>query len=315
MIVEGTERILADCAVETVVERVLPEDVRAMNLERFAATELESFERVREAAQAMPFLAQRRLVIVSDAQLLKADARRELWDVAQNVPDGNTLLIADLVSPRQQRPQPLGAIAGRAALRIDTTAGPDVRTRFIEETLQQLGARAEPRAIDAMADSDAELAAVRNDLEKLALGGKRITLAALERESLVIEDPKAYHFAGALVEGRTGDALGIARESFAVNRNAAIPLISALATECELLWEIARPGGTVPARLRWRERYLAPIARRVGATRARQAYERAIGAFDAIVTGRIEDPELAVDLLTAEVAGVLEQRREGAGVR
>ncbi len=123
-----------------------------------------------------------------------------------------------------------------------------------------------------------------------------------------MEDPKAYQYAGALVEGRVDQALGIAREMFANDRGAAIPLIHALATECGFLWELARPGGEIPARLRWRERTLRPIAARVGEQRARRAFERAVAAFDSIVTGKMDDPELVVDMLTAELSALSARR-------
>ncbi len=304
VIIEGTERTLADRALETVIDRILPADLRDMNLERYAAGQIDNTGRIREAVQAMPFLAASRVVAVTDAQSLKAAMRRELWEVAESVPEGNTLVICDLLSPRAQRPQPFGAMAGRGALRIDTTANEDVRTRFITETLAELKATAEPRVIDTLSRSEANLGSVRNDLEKLALGGRRISYKDLEQESLTIEDPKAYQYAGALVEGRVGEALGIAHELFANDRNAAVPLIYALATECGLLWELARKGGEIPARLRWRERALRPIAIRVGEKRARRAFERAVSAFDSIVTGKVEDPQLVVDMLTAELSGL-----------
>lgn len=302
VIVEGIERILADRALELVIERVLPPDLRDMNLERFPASQLDGVNRVREAVQAMPFLASSRVIAVTDSQTLKTAMRHELWEVAESVPEGNTLVISDLLSPRSQRPQPFGALAGRSALRIDTTANEDVRTRFIEEALQELGASAEPRVIAALARSEADLASVRNDLEKLALSGKKITYKDLEQESLTIEDPKAYRYAGALVEGRVADAMQIAHEMFANDRNAAVPLIYALATECGYLWELARAGGEIPPRMRWRERALRPIASRVGEQRARRAFERAVSAFDSIVTGKVDDPELVVDILTAELS-------------
>jgi len=302
VIVEGIERILADRALELVIERVLPPDLRDMNLERFSASQLDGVNRVREAVQAMPFLASSRVIAVTDSQTLKTAMRHELWEVAESVPEGNTLVICDLLSPRSQRPQPFGAMAGRSALRIDTTANEDVRTRFIEEALQELGASAEARVIATLARSEADLASVRNDLEKLALSGKKITHKDLEQESLTIEDPKAYRYAGALVEGRVADAMQIAHEMFANDRNAAVPLIYALATECGYLWELARAGGEIPARMRWRERALRPIASRVGEQRARHAFERAVSAFDSIVTGKVDDPELVVDILTAELS-------------
>ena len=194
-------------------------------------------------------------------------------------------------------------------MRIDTTAGEDVRERFIADTLVALGAGADGRAIDALVRADADLAAVRNDLEKLALMGKKIAFKDLESESLSIEDPKAYKYASALVEGKTAQAFSIARDLFTNDpRGAAIPLLNALATECGYLWEMARKGGELPARAKWRERVLRPLASRVGERRARIAYERAVRGIEAIVTGQAgndpEDHRTLVDRISAELAGL-----------
>ncbi len=307
VIIEGEGRLLADRALDIVIDRVLPNETRDLNLDRFPASEIEDTGRLREAVQAMPFLATSRLIVITDAQTLKTAIRREIWSVAEAVPEGNTLVICDLLSPRAQRPEPFGAMAGRSALRIDTTANDDVRKRFTEETLTELKATAEPRVIGALAGSSADLAAIRNDLQKLALSGKKITFSNLEEETLSIEDPKAWKYAGALVEGRVAEALSIAREMFANDKTAGVPLVYAAATECSLLWELAR-GGRLTGRSAWRSRALGPIAARVGEQRARRAFERAIGAFDAIVTGRIDDPELVVELLTTELAALSAKR-------
>lgn len=316
VIIEGTERVLAERALEVILDRLLPPDVRELNLQRFGPDEIGDATRVRESVQAMPFLAERRVVVVSDAQALKAQPRRDLWAVAEEVPEGSTLTILDLLSPRSQRPQPFGALAGRSALRVDTTASEETRARFVEETLERLGAKADARVLDELARSEADLAAVRNDLEKLALGGKKITLKDLEQESLAIEDPKAYKYASALVEGKVAEALGIAQECFANDpRGAAIPLLHALATECGFLWELARPGGELPARARWRERVLRPLARRVGERRARIAYERAVRGVEAIVTGRAgtdpDDHRTLIERISVELSGMGGSRRSG----
>jgi DNA polymerase III delta subunit len=307
VVIEGTERVLADRALEVILDRLLPLEVRDLNLTRFAAENLTEASSVREAVHAMPFLADRRVVVVAETQTMRSALRQDLLEVAQSVPDGNTLVLLDLLSPRSQRPVPFGTLAGRAALRVDTTAGEDARARFVEETLQRLAAQAEPRVVEELAHSQADLAAVRSDLEKLALAGKRITLKDLEREALAIEDPKAYKYASALAEGRIAEALAIAHESFANDpRSAAIPLLSALATECNYLWELARPGGQLPSRARWRERFLRPIARRVGERRARIAYERAVRGIEAIVTGRAgsdpDDYRALVDRISVELS-------------
>ncbi len=308
VVIEGTERALAERALEILLDRLLPPDVRDLNLERFPAEDAGDAGRVAEALQAMPFLAERRVVVVSETQTMRAQPRRDLWEVAQNVPEGSTLVLIDLLAPRGKGPQSFGVMAGRAAMRIDTTAGEETRARFVEELLTRLNTTAEPRAVDELARSSAELAAVRNDLEKLALAGKKITLKDLEREAISIEDPKAYRYASALAEGRVDEALAIAHESFANDSRAGIALLSALATECMSLWELARPGGELPARARWRERALRPVAQRVGERRARVAYERAVRGIEAIVTGRAgsdpDDQRTLVDRITVELAGL-----------
>ncbi len=309
VIVEGTERALAERAVDALLDRLLPPDMRARNFERFPAAEWSDASRVREATQAMPFLADRRVVLVTDAHTLKTQPRRDLLEVMQTVPDGNTLIVVDLLSPRSKRPEPFGALAGRSALRVDTTASEEARARFVTETLAELGASAEPRVIAELGRSEVELSAIRNDLQKLALGGKKITYKDLEGESLAVEDPKAYRYASALVEGKIAEALSIAHEFFANDpRNAAIPLLSALATECGFIWEMARPGGELPARAKWRERVLRPLASRVGERRARVAYERAVRGVEAVVTGAAgndpDDHRTLVERITVELSGI-----------
>jgi hypothetical protein len=58
----------------------------------------------------------------------------------------------------------------------------------------------------------------------------------------------------------------------------------------------------LPARHRWRERALRPIARRIGERRARYGYQRAVLGFEAVVTGRIDDQRAMIELLTADLA-------------
>lgn len=309
VIVEGTERELAERALAVLLDRLLPLEVRELNLERFGPDDLGDSARVREGVTAMPFLADRRVVVVNDAQTLKAQPRRDLWAVAQEVPDGNTLIILDLLSARSKRPEPFGPMAGRGATRIDTTAGEEARARFVAETLERLGARAEPRVVAELSRSEADLAAVRNDLEKLALTGKKITIKDLEQESLSIEDPKAYKYASALVKGDVAEAMAILHECFANDpRNSGVPLLSALATECQCVWEMAREGGELPARMRWREPMLRPVARRVGERRARAAFERAVRGLESIVTGQIgsdpEDQQTLVERISVELSGM-----------
>jgi len=313
VIIEGEDPILAQRALDAVLDRLLPEDMRALNCDVFDGPESDSIGRsAGDAVNAMPFLADRRVVVVRNCQRLRAQPRRDLWAVAENVPAGNTLVLEDLFPPaKKTKPEPFGQLAGRKALRIDTTPNADVRERFVRETLERLGVKAQPRVVTMLAESESDVGAIRNDLEKLALGGGTITVADLERESLSVEDPKAWQYAAAVVEGRGADALAIAFELFANDpRGAAVPLASALATEFAILWELARPGGgALPPRHRWRERALRPIARRLGERRARYGYEWAVRGFEAVVTGQIDDPRAMIELLTADLASRLGSQR------
>jgi hypothetical protein len=54
---------------------------------------------------------------------------------------------------------------------------------------------------------------------------------------------------------------------------------------------------------------LRPIARRIGERRARYGYEAAVRGFEAVVTGRIDDPRAMIELLTADLALRLGQGR------
>jgi DNA polymerase III delta subunit len=307
VVIEGTDVLLAQRALDALLDRLIPLDLRPMNCDVIDGPATDDIGRiVADAAAAMPFLAERRVTVVRGCERLRAQPRRDLWAAAENVPDGNTLILEDLVPPNKKtKPEPFGALAGRKALRIDTTVSADARERFVRETIARLGVSAEPRAIAALAESNADLASIANDIEKLALLGTTITLADLERESLSIEDPKAWHYASALLEGRASDALALAFDLFANDpRGAAVPLASALAVDLGLLWELARPGGggDIPARHKWRERTLRPLAKRIGERRARYGYEAAVRGFEAVVTGRIDDPRTMIELLTADIA-------------
>jgi DNA polymerase III delta subunit len=298
VVIEGVERLFAERALTAVIEATLPPEERDLNLDRFVATEVASFGAVEAAVSAFPFLGTRRVVVVRGAHDLRVEQRRALLKVAESAPEGNTLVIEDLVSPASKRPEPLAKLLGRAAMRIDTTATADARERFARETLAEIGVTADASAMRALVDGDADIAGMRTDIEKLALGGTKITLDDVRRETLVTEDVRAYHYASAAVAGRAREALALAHEMFAGDKGAAVPLLSALAVEYGLVWELARPGGTVPAKARWRERDLRAVARALGERRAKLGFERAVRGFEAVVTGRADDPRVVVDLAT-----------------
>jgi DNA polymerase III delta subunit len=327
VVIEGEEPLFAQRAIDAILEKLLPPDVRALNADLFDGLEGEGIgQRVGDAINAMPFLAERRVVVVRNCHRMRAQPRRDLWAAVETAPSGNTLVLEDPAPTSRKstksaaksdpsesdgsKPGSFGPLAGRRALHIDTTINADVRERFVDETLARLGAKADPDVIYVLAHSLSDLGSIENDLEKLALKGTRITLADLERESLIADEAKSWHYAQALVEGRPAEALAIAFEVMAHDPRGPVSLASALASDFALLWELARPGGgPLTGRNKWREGRLRPIARRIGERRARISYEAAVKGFEAIVTGRIGDPHMMIEMLTADIAARLATAR------
>ena len=71
---------------------------------------------------------------------------------------------------------------------------------------------------------------------------------------------------------------------------------------------MARPGGRLPERLQFRERALRALGNRIGARRARAAYERAVRGIEAVVTGQVggdaDEQRALVDRLSVELSAL-----------
>ena len=193
----------------------------------------------------------------------------------------------------------------RTVLRVDCDADAGARERYTRELLDRLGVKAERRLLGVIASGTSDLASLKTDLEKLAIDGGTITLEDFERETIAVSDAKAYKYAAAMTEGRVAQALAIAAEIFETEpREAAVPMLYALATEFGAVWEAGRSGGEIPPRLRWKERALKNAARRIGAAGARRAYELTVDAFESLVTGKVADARQIIEVLTAEIAAL-----------
>jgi len=145
VIVEGTERALAERAMDVLLDRLLPAEVRDLNLARFGPDDLGDMAHLREAVRAMPFpRGPARSRRERGANAARRSATRAVCGDGRCA-GGKHARRERLLSPRSARPQSLGSLAGRAALRIDTTADEQTRARFVAETLERLHATAEPR--------------------------------------------------------------------------------------------------------------------------------------------------------------------------
>jgi len=116
---------------------------------------------------------------------------------------------------RRRSRKPFGKLAGRKALRIDTTVNAEVRDRFVRETLAALGCVGGSRARSPRSPRAKPISARSPTTLRSSHSAARVTLADLERESLAVEDPKGRGTTrNALIEGRTSEALEIAFDLF-----------------------------------------------------------------------------------------------------
>ena len=94
VVIEGTDSVLAQRALDALLDRLIPADMRALNLEVIDGPVTDDLARiVADSVAAMPFLAERRVVAVRGCERLRAQPRRDLWAVAEAVPAGNTLVL------------------------------------------------------------------------------------------------------------------------------------------------------------------------------------------------------------------------------
>ncbi|MDE2572570.1 MAG: hypothetical protein KGM44_08635, partial [bacterium] len=125
-----------------------------------------------------------------------------------------------------------------------------------------------------------------------------ITLKDVTSETLSPTEAKSWTFADALLEGKTKQALAMAYELLQEDPRAGTALCAALAAAYLSTWTIAR-GDHLTGRMAWKQRTLAPIAKRIGVEKARLGHDRAVHAFEALVTGRYDDARQLITVLAA----------------
>ena len=86
VIIEGVETLLAERVLATILDRLLPPEVRDLNLDLFDGTENDQLSKIADAIGAMPFLADRRVTVVRRVHEMRAQPRRDLMGPAAHRP-------------------------------------------------------------------------------------------------------------------------------------------------------------------------------------------------------------------------------------
>lgn len=246
VIITGKEHVLADEVLRRIVQSVLPdESLQPLNVDTLDATTTADFGILEEKLNALPFLADRRVVTVRNAIELRNEDRIELRDAIPEISEQAMLVIDDAGEPRPIRgkaPKDKVDSAGLASgasdyLIINTTLEERAREHYIERLAKALDVSVDAGARRYLAAFDS-VNEIRNALERLALVAKKITKAAAEDYVKPPGDPKLWDLGNAVGRGDLDSALRLAHEIAPRAEDTAGPLIW-LAGDAQIAWELS----------------------------------------------------------------------------
>jgi DNA polymerase III delta subunit len=305
VVIAGKEHLLADEVLRRIVETVLPdESLRPLNVDALDAATTDDYSSLAEKLSALPFLAERRVVIIRSTNELRNDDRIALRDAIPVIPEQSLLIIDDSGEPKPQRgkaPKDKVYAEGFAgahpdALLIDTTLDERDREQYIETYAQAIGISVDAGARRYLAAFDS-VYEIRNALDRLALVAKKITKAAAEEYVKPPGDPKLWDLGNAVGRGDLNAALRLAREIVTKPEDAPGPLIW-LAGDAQIAWELAN--GATPntwaaasGQSPFRAMKLWDVARKHTAQQARDNVKLTMKALEDSLTGkRVPDQAL-----------------------
>jgi DNA polymerase III subunit delta len=305
VLVTGPEALLAERAVDRVVQQVRSEDPGA------EVTRLEgaAYQPGRLRVVASPSLFdERRVVVVEDlhggTEELLADVVEYVTDPAPDV----VLVLRHGGGVRGKKTLDAVRAAGAVLVVCDAVKKDADKVAFVSAELRRAGRRAEPAAVRALVE------ACGTDLRELAAACQQ--LATDTSGTISVEMVTRYHggrveatgfkVADAAVEGRAGEAVALLRHALATGTDP-VPLVAALAMKLRTLAKVAaaRGRGLDPARDLGLAPWQVDRARRdlTGWTpEGLAAAITAVAQADAEVKGAGRDPVFAVERAVLRVA-------------
>lgn len=290
-------------------------------------------EQLRSACQTMPFLAEKRLVIVSGLlerfepkartarkkaprQATPAEEYQPFVAAIRDLPAFTELVILGPgvkpgAAPKSGNPL-LGALAALVKIRYFPRLGYNELGPWIERYAAAAGASVSPAAVKLMARFVGnDLRVMASEIDKLALyaGGRRIEEADVRAVVSYAREANVFAMVDAILESRTGAAQQMLQQLL---REGETPsqLLFRLVNQVRTIFQIREmrergvARGEVQARLGLASDYVLrkawDQADKYSPRRIREVYHRLLEADIAIKTGKY-DGELAIDILAAEM--------------
>lgn len=309
----------------------LREKMRRLPAGEYNITQLDgsvaTVDEVLGACEAVPFVAERRMVIVSGllgrwqagstgrgARSRKRAAGgsteelQRLLAALPEVPSTTSLVLEEGALDEQLVAQVAGPRV--VARRFDRPRGERL-VRWIQQRAQAHGAELDQQVARVLAAESEDLRRLDGELAKLAL----FCPGPIDVEAvhLLVASAEVTIFAllDAVAARKAGDALTALRHLYQQGQRpeAVVAQLASLARRLLIVTELARTGSVTPARAAangLNPNVLSKLQRQARAFKPdelQRALERLLEADRASKTGRL-DPELAVELAVAELAGV-----------
>jgi len=308
LVIVGKESVLADEVVRSIATAVSPdESLRAMNVDVVDARGADSFAPVAEKIAALPFIAQRRAVIVRGTIDLKKEARDELVSIAAASHENAVLVIDHSGKPaRPQGRKPGDEAAAFAAahadsLVVDCTLKEKECAAYIESYARSIGLEVDPDARGALAVTE-DVAEIKNTLDRLALTTERVTTQHVQEYALPAGDAKLWTLAAAIYDGDADHALRMAKDA----GDPIGPLVW-LAGDAQIIWELrsgvrAADYAAASGQNFWRIKNLFGAAKARPLKELRERVDVTMSALERSLTGR-RDPEQALEEVIVRLTG------------
>ena len=310
VVISGKEPMLADDVIATLIATAVPdESMRALNVDLVDARATNDFSSIAEKTAAIPFLAERRAVIVRGTIDLKKEQREAIIEAASGVPE-HALLVIDHSGkpsrPQGRKPADEAAALAKAkpdSLLVDVTLNAAGCQRYITARAAELGVEMDANATLALASLE-NVTEIRNALDVLSLLKKRITEDDVREYALPGGDVKFWDLAGAINDGRVELALKLARELVGDPSDAVGPLVY-LAGEQQIIWELRNGArGTEYAAATgqnaWRVNKLLGVGRDLSKRELKERVDVSMAALERSLTGR-RMPDQALEELIVRI--------------
>jgi DNA polymerase-3 subunit delta len=232
----GKERFLVDRAVDLVRSRVLDPRTKDFNYDLFQGKEATA-AKITQAARTLPMMAKRRLVLVRDADEMKADELNGLTAYAQKpCPETCLVFVAEKADQRIKffaTFKKTGVLAKFEPLYENKLPG------FVADEARLRGVELENGVSRLIADEiGADLAQLADAVERLAIyvgDRKRVSLADVEEVVATTRQRNVFELCNAIGAGQRPRALAVL-SSMVANRESGVRVVAMLARHVRQLW-------------------------------------------------------------------------------